>query len=364
MPPVSGLGKLDICMNKNLSSHQILLIGIASVLLLIMAFSFYLLKYPSAPFPFTIVRAPFTSTLLSTKQPDLKQPSSTPEPTRRTTYTPFATLLTAQAPSTFMPTSPITETITPLSSQMNTPTYTSVPGQYPAQIGTITVTQVTPGITPSPTNTVTITSGEYRVTGRVLQNGTPVVGATVEFKDDVAPRQSTTDQKGYYSFITMAPGTEYKLSFNQDDNPQLVPAAHVTSLAWIEGTLPTTANPIILPDLEISLKLEDVLFELQAPIDGATYSASAISSSNPIQFIWTLYNPGGSYHVELYSFFSDQPIWTSNQTGLTNSMWDGTLEAGSHITEGNYWWRVAVTRSAGNNVVLIFTQPLDILFSP
>jgi hypothetical protein len=107
-----------------------------------------------------------------------------------------------------------------------------------------------------------------------------------------------------------------------------------------------------------------MIFELQTPVDGATYSAAAISPYNPIQFTWSLYNQGGSYHVELSPNGRNDPIWTSSLLASTNIMWNGTLDDGSHISEGAYWWRVAVTKSLGNYVLDIFSQQFDILFNP
>lgn len=48
----------------------------------------------------------------------------------------------------------------------------------------------------------------------------------------------------------------------------------------------------------------------------------------------------------------------------TNMMWNGTLDDGTHISQGAYWWRVAATKSLGNYVQVIFTQQSDIQFTP
>jgi hypothetical protein len=350
-------------MLKNLSSQQILLIGIAAILLIIAAFAFYLLQNPSAVLPFSDITPTLIATLPATELPVQVQPTSTPSPTRQTSYTPFATLLTVQAPFTSAPADQITGTITLNPSLTSTPSPTKLPSQTNTPSAAHTAS-ATPTKTPIPTISMTLLPGEYGVTGRILQNGSPVVNAVVEFRDDVDQRQSATDQKGYYSFITLAPGTEFKLTFNQDDNAQLIPGAYITSLARIEGSLPINANPIQLPDLEVSIDLDDVLFEPQTPADGSTYAASLISQANRFQFVWSQYNPGGSYHVELYPFTSDVPIWTSNQTSSTNMRWNGILDDGTHITEGTYWWRVAASRVIGSYTEVIFTQSSDITFNP
>jgi len=346
-------------MIKNLTPNQLLLITMATVLLLLAAFSFYLLQNPSAPLPFAPQPATYTSTPLSPSPTNTTAPTSTNIPTRQTSYTPFATLSTPNPEST---------TENPLTS---VPSGTTPPGNLtgsatiiPSSTSPHTGTPASTTITPSPTITGTLTAGEYGVTGRVIKNGTPVANAVVEFQDDVAPRQSTTNSGGHYWFSTLAPGTTFSLTFNQGDNPQLTPASEIASLAWIEGTLPTGINTIDLPDFEISTYLNGMIFQLQTPVDGATYSAAAISSSNPIQFIWSLYNLGVSYHVELGPNASDQPIWTSSEAASNNLMWNGTLDDGTHISQGAYWWRVAATKSLGNYTLVVYTQQWDILFNP
>jgi hypothetical protein len=294
-------------------------------------------------------------------------PSSTSSPTRQTSYTPFASLLTPDLgtpsevpiPSETAVPGVTTSPSGPTSTATVKTTVTPAAGTYTA---TITPTSANP--TPSPTATETLSAGEYSVTGRVIQNGTPIPNVVVDFEDDVAPRSDTTDSGGHYSFITLAPGTTFSLTFNQGDNPHLTPTSEVASLARIEGNLPTGVNIIDLPDLEVSINLNRMIFELQTPIDGATFSAAAISPSNPIQFTWSLYNQGGSYHVELGPNGRNDPIWTSSQLASTSLMWNGTLDDGSHISEGAYWWRVAGTKSLGNYVLVIFTKRLDILFNP
>ena len=349
-------------MIKNLTSNQLLLIAMAAVLLLLAAFSFYLLQDPSAPLPFAPPPATNTSTPLSSSPTSTTAPTSTSIPTRQTSYTPFATLSTSTPE---LPSQASDQTLTAAPNGSTTPPGLAItPTVVPSGTSQFTVTPSSANITPSPMITGTLTAGEYGVTGRVIQNGTPIAHGVVEFQDDVAPRQASTNSGGHYWFITLAPGTTFTLTFNQGDNPRLTPASEIASLAWIQGTLPTGVNIIDLPDFEISVNLGGMNFELLTPVDGATYSAGAITSSNPIQFIWSLYSLGGSYHVELGPNGSNQPIWTSNQITSTNVMWDGSLDDDTHISQGAYWWRVAVTKSLGNYVLYLFTQRFDILFTP
>jgi len=351
-------------MIKNLTPNQILLIAMATALFLLSAFSFYLLQDLSAPLPFAPPPPTSTVTPRLPSSTSTSSPSYTSEPTRQTSYTPFAT------PGTTTPSTPEEEPGTPQSvtpgpsgtTSPRSPTNTSsfqTPSTSPP---TLTPTPATATVTP--TASQTLTAGEYGVTGRVIQNGTPVANAIVEFSDDDPSRQATTNPGGHYWFITLAPGTTFTLAFSQVDNPRLTPVPEIASLAWIEGTLPTGVDIIDLPDLEVSLNLDGVRFELQAPADGASYSAATISPSNPIQFIWTPYNLGESYYIVLGANGSEDALWISSDTTTTNLMWNGTLDDGSHISEGAYWWRVAVKNSLGNYKLIAFTQEWDLLFNP
>jgi hypothetical protein len=341
-------------MTKNLTPAQLLLIALAGILLLLAAFSLLLLQDSSAPLLFSQPPATLTATPPPSSQTMISTP--TPFPTRQTSYTPFATLL-APPESTISPaTSPGAPFHTPTPHRLATSTRTSTPPS--------TTRTITPTNSPSPAITTTLAPGEVGVTGRIVKNGTPVANAIVEFMDDVAPRVSSTNPSGSYWFVTLAPGAEFRLTFYQADNPQVTPAADITSLAWLDGYLPSNTNPVNLPDFELNLNLNGMLFELQLPIDSAEYSASMISSSHTIPFIWSLYSQGGSYHIELGLEDDDQPVWTSQQIASTNFPWDGTLDDGTHITAGTYWWRVAVTRSLGNYIQVVFTQPLEIIFIP
>jgi hypothetical protein len=347
-------------MDQKFTPQQLLLIVLATVLLFVAAFSFYLLQDPTAPLPFSVLPSP-TTAVLANVTTSMPASSSTPIPTRQTSYTPFATLLTL-TPQTGTQSGLLSETVAPGGSISPTN-----PGNtlHPSPSGTLlyTLTSTSPSITTSPTVTGTLAAGEHGVTGRILQNGTPVANVLVEFEDDTPVRQSSTDSSGHYWFTTLAPGTSFSITFNQTDNPSLTPSDQISSLAWFEGSLPTGVEVIDFPDFEISLYLNGMIFELQTPISDAAYSASTITSSNRVPFSWTLYNLGGSYHIELIDYATDELVWSSSQLALTSYMWDGTLNDGSHITEGTYYWRVAVTRSLGNYVVKIFSQEWYLIFN-
>ena len=340
-------------MIKNLTSNQLLLFGLAGVLLLIAAVSFYLLQDPSAPLPFAPPPVTSTSTPLPPSATSLPTATDTSVPTRQTSYTPFASTYT---PSTELPVTGVPTTPTPVLTPY-TPS-----GTTPAQLTrspTYTLSR-----TVTPTLTATLAPGETRVTGRILRNGIAQANVVVSFEDDIPARQSTTNPGGHYSFTTLAPGTTFVMTFMQSDNPQLTPTDEFPPLAWIEGSLPIQINPIDLPDFDISLIQNAMVFALQSPADGVIYSASAISSTNKIRFIWSLYGLGGSYHVEVGPQGSLEPVWSSDPIAISNTFWDGTLSDGIHIVAGSYWWQVAVTKSLGNYVEVIYTQPWDLVFTP
>lgn len=360
-------------MIKNLTSNQLLLIALAALLLLLAAFSFYLLQDPTAGLPF--IPPPATSsptspppTLTDTTLPTVQTP------TRQTSYTPQAAFRTPNpytpsqitpSPIASLPSSPrssITPTRTQQAVQTTTQSNPYPPPATPSPSATHPTATGSPTTTPSAT--ATLSQGEYGVTGRILQNGTPVPSVIVEFADDTAPRQSTTNPSGAYWFITLAPGTDYTLTFYQADNPTLKPPLEITSLAWLKGKLLSNDDIIELPDMEISINLSGNLFELLSPDDQASVSAAAISASNPIQFKWSSYDQNGTYHIKLGPDGSDTPVWSSPEKTDDNLMWNGTLDDGTHITQGTYWWRVAVTISLGNNTLVVYTQPFDLIFTP
>jgi hypothetical protein len=368
-------------MNKNFNLNQVLLIGIATVLLLLTAASFYLLQDPSAPLPFAISPTDTSASLLPSEvQPTSSSP--TPPPTRQTSYTPFASIGT--------PTSVTTTEVTPggttptrsasaiptqspsgLTPTPRQPTSTSraYPGPgtsspQPSIAPTNTASPTTTGSTAVPTITPTLTSGEHVVTGRILQNSTPVPNVVVSFTDDNPSRLSTTNSGGHYFFTTLAPGTSFTLQYTRADNPQIIPAAQVASLAWIVGTLPTGVNEIDLPDLDLSLNINGNLFELDTPVDGAAFSAAAIGPNNPLEFVWTSYEQGEYYFVELGLAGDDTPLWTSDTTAATDIMWNGTLESDDHVSEGAYWWHVGVKKTVGAFDMFIFTPNNDLIFNP
>jgi hypothetical protein len=344
-------------MSKYISPHQLLLFILATLLLLLAAFSFYLLQDPTAPLPFVPPPPSSTITPLPPSPSYTAEPSATSMPTRQTSYTPFA------SPA-------ITDSAAPTDGTLSPPTAVTEPGvtgtlsTVPGSTTTTSTIQPVATSSVSPTASQTLMTGEYLITGRAVQNGTPMANAVIEFSDDNPTRKSSTDPGGHYSFITLAPGTTFTLAFDQDNNPQLTPDPEIAPLAWIEGTLPTGVITIALPDLDVSLNIEGMVFRLVTPVDGAAFSAAVISQANPLQFIWAFYYLGDTYFVELGPNGSDEPAWISGNTTSTNMMWNGTLDDGSHISKGAYWWRVGVNKSLGIYKLIAFTPKWDLVFNP
>lgn len=365
-PNASLMRSWDSPMLKNLTMNQVLLIALATVLLLLAAASFYLLQDPSAPLPFAA--GPPTNTLppIPPSSTSTPSPSPTSLPTRQTSYTPFATPGTST--STLETTgvvsgTPVTGTLAPTSTASATQPAGTTP-LPPSLTLTGTTSPTQSGDTTTPTGTATLTTGEHAVTGRIVHNSTPVANVVVSFSDDDPERQVRTNSGGHFYFTTLAPGTNFFLQFTRAQNPQVTPIAEVASLAWIEGTLPTGVDVITLPDLEVSLNLGGMIFELETPSDGAAFSAASIGPNNPIQFNWTLFNQGESYFVELGAAGSDDPLWVSDDITVTNVMWNGTLDNGNHISAGSYWWRVGTSRPLGSYYFFVYTPNNDIIFNP
>ena len=352
---------------------QLLLIAIATIMLLLAAFSFYLLQDPSAPLPFAPPPATSTSTALPPTLTIITAPAAL-TPTRQTSYTPLAAFITPKVG---------TQAKFQIMSKIPMPSKTTSP-RAPTSTTTVASTDTTPGV---PTNTTTVMPTNTHAFTPIPRLPPPplpqlphepshlgrlvlLVGwfrmahlwqmwwSSLQMMSPT--RQATTIFGGHYWFITLAPGTNFTLTFNQSDNPRLTPTPEVASLAWIEGTLPTGVNIIDLPDFEVSINLNGIFFELQTPVGWNLLFCLSHQciQSNPIYLVTLL--PGRNLYVQLGPNGSDVPIWSSSQLASTNFMWNGTLDDGTHITQGTYWWRVSVTKSLGNYILVVFTQQFTI----
>jgi hypothetical protein len=356
---------------RNLSSPPLLLIGLAALIFLLAALGLFLLQAPSSARPEGAAASP--SAAATTGLP-LAAVSLPPTLTPRTSYTPFATRLTLPA-VTEAPVITISPTPSPGSgTASSTASAMPYPGPGTQVIPTASpTTALLPG-TPSPTVTITSTptsgptttlaAGETGISGRVVQNGTPLAGITVEFRDDQPARTAVTDSEGRYWFKTMAIGADFTLTFDQTANPQLTTSTPIAYIALMYGYLPAGSQVISLPDLEISLVLNGQTFEATSPADGAAYSAATITSANPVPFVWTAYNQADMYYVELTTAETDEILWGSENTTSTTVMFDGTLDDGTNISAGSYRWLVAASRPTGNYRLVVYTRPRSLLVNP
>lgn len=351
-------------MNARIFSPTILLllIGLLALIFLLAALGLFLLQAPPEQLPETSTASPSAA---STARPAGSATESQPSSTPRTSYTPFAnrltqTLNTTERPATKAPTMPATPTIT-LGS--GTPSPTSIPiTPYPGP-GT-----ALPSPTISSTSTVvptaTLSSGEFGVSGRVVQSGVPLAGITVEFRDDQPVRTAVTDAEGRYWFKSFAIGANFTLTFIQAANPQLSTSTQIASTALLYGYLPSGSQIITLPDLEVSLVVNGQIFEASTPLDGAAFNTTNITPANPIQFVWTTYSQADYYYVELTIPETDELIWSSENTTSTNTMFNGTLDDNTHITAGSYYWMVAASRPTGGYQLIAYTHPHTLIINP
>lgn len=360
-------------MKLHKTTAELLLIGLAALIFILAALALSLLKpAPAAP---PLAAAP-SATQPPATTPGAPVPART-QPTRvtpRTSYTPFATRLTliAEAQEEF------TTTVTPTAGPSLTPdprtpspTPTTAPAYPPGQSSPTIA--LLPG-TPSPTATLTSTptfsptstlaTGEYGISGRVTLNGAPVAGVSVTFRDDQPARSAVTDPQGRYWFTTYAIGVDFLLTFEQAANTQYTPSTPIAFTAGLSGYLPAASSVITLPDLEISLLISGLSFELTTPLNGATFSVPNITAANPIQFVWTTYNQAQEYYVELCQADNDVILWGSANTTSTNVMFDGILDDNTHIVAGSYTWYVAANRDLSGMTLTVFAQPRSLVVVP
>jgi hypothetical protein len=348
-------------------SSELLLIGLAAFIFLLAALGLFLLQDPLAPLPWA-ASATSSPTQPATATQPVAIGALPPTPTPRTSYTPFATRLTV-VPSTPSPTpgaSPTPDASAPASqTAAPTPTGTITPATpTPTFLPGTQAPTATNTITPTPAVSPTLAPGQLGISGRVVQNGAPVAGVSVSFRDDQPPRSFTTDSQGRYWFTTYAIGVDFLLAFEQSANTQFSSATPIASTALLYGYLPSGSTVITLPDLEISLVLNGQSFEPTTPLDGAAFSAANITSANPIQFVWTTYNQTEYYYVELSPSASDEILWGSENTTSTNAMFNGNLDDGTQISAGTYRWFVAANRTINNYSLVIYTQPRNLVINP
>jgi hypothetical protein len=364
-------------MNPHKTSNELLvLIGLIAFIFLLAALGLFMLSSPGRSSLLEASSSPGQVASGQTITPD--GAASTLTNTPRTSYTPFATRLTMipEAPTQAPPipgTSTITATPGTAFPGSATPAATTdpypLPGTQPVNATpTPTSANSTPSATPvytlTPGPSPTLAPGQTGISGRVLQNNAPLAGVIVSFQDDQPARTAVTDAQGRYWFTTLAIGVDFVLAFEQSANPQLASSTQIASTALMYGYLPTSGTVVNLPDLEISLMLNGQIFEPSSPVDGAVFSAANITTSNPIQLMWTTYPQVEYYYAELSRLGTDELLWGSENTTSTNVMFDGTLDDGTKITAGSYYWVVAADRLSGDYTLTIYSQLRDIVINP
>jgi hypothetical protein len=335
-----------------------LLVGILGVIIVLAGFGLFLAQEPAAPLPWLSPTPSATRTLLPPSPTITRTPAPTDTPTVIPTLPPRrqptgeTQIAPTIASASQTPGAESTGTQTPSTTQAPTVTQGSL---YPGPVTDTPVPQLTGTNTSEPTQLPTVTntfipqtatststqlpSGATLLQGRLLLNGAPVQNAIVDL-EGLDLLNATTDADGRYRFEVTGAPFNYNLVFSLEENPQLTPADQIATWAWLEGYLPAGATQVDLPDLEISLNRDSFFFQQVSPDEGAQFSASQISSGNPITFRWDRYSGALSYWVDIYLQGDDVAIWQSDLLSATTAYFDGTLDDGDPITEGQYWWNI------------------------
>ena len=351
-------------MTPHKTNPELLLIGLAALIFLIAALVLFLLQNPQAHLPWEVTPTARPTRLTATTQPAAIS-ANLPTPTPRTSYTPFATLLTVLPPTSSPTISPTPDASAPSQTAAPTPTGTITPATpTPTFLPGTPAPTATNTLTPIPAVSPTLAPGQLGISGRVILNGAPVAGLSVSFRDDQPPRSFVTDSQGRYWFTTYAIGVDFLLSFEQSANPQFTASTPFASTALLYGYLPSGTTMVTLPDLEISLVLNGLTFEPTTPLDGATFNSANITSANPIQFVWTTYNQAQYYYVELSPSTTDEILWGSENTTSTNTMFNGALDDGTQISAGTYHWFVAANRTVNDYSFVVYTPPRSLVINP
>jgi len=182
--------------------------------------------------------------------------------------------------------------------------------------------------------------------GRVLKNGSPVVGKKIEiFKNSNADNEMmvgrmTTNASGGYQF-TVDPGVEYELrGFGDTLNNELM------EWVWVER-VPAAQSAdfhaaVTLPDVDIWYG------GLLTPAPGTTFNCDQVSAANPIHFSWSAKTDATSYRVRLVQHGNwGHHYWDSPSSPATAVNFDGTTNSGAHIPAMQYDWLVGMRLSNG-----------------
>ena len=348
--------------------------GAGAGILLLAAIGLFLIQSPDSPLPWeeitptssdtAIPPSPTATETLVPTSTGTRRPtrtaallSDTPAPTSTKTApsspTPAATTALPSATHTAAAISTATATQAPPASSP-TPSETPLPP-------TVTDTPE-PAATTAPTATLSPTPMEepILVTGRVVDQDTPIAGVTITL-EGLTVLTTVTDANGAYQFQVDWVDEYFSVVFSLESNPQLSPSSNYVAWSWIEGLL---AGDIEIPDLEISAAPKGDLFEQTLPVDGSSYSAAQISFDTPITFEWADYPQAEQYWVDLGRQGEEDPVWGSLPVIDELVDFDGKLNNGAKISEGTYWWAVGTLRSAPGFRFMAYTQNWTLVITP
>ena len=117
-------------MTPHKTNSELLLIGLAALIFLLAALALFLLQDPQAPLPWEATATASPTRPAATTQP-VAIGAILPTPTPRTSYTPFATLLTVLPPTSSPTISPTPDASAPSQTAAPTPTGTITPPPPP-----------------------------------------------------------------------------------------------------------------------------------------------------------------------------------------------------------------------------------------
>jgi len=191
------------------------------------------------------------------------------------------------------------------------------------------------------------------VIGRLIKDGTPVTaGVTVKLEDQAYAivATATTGARGTYTFDNLtASGTGLDVLFAQEWNEQYG-VGEVVSWAWLGPLTISRGTTVALPDFEISL----LGFKQTSPPAGASFSASTISTQNPLVFEWAPYPAASAYWVDVTKGDNLVRVWQSSLVNTPRVAFDGTLGDESHITADTYWWGIGARKDVGGYQLTVY----------
>jgi hypothetical protein len=197
----------------------------------------------------------------------------------------------------------------------------------------------------------TATAAPGQISGRLLFNGAPANGVTLELEDQAfnTIAQTTAGADGSYNFSNLPASSQgYVVSFAQEWNDQYK-IDQVISWGGLGPVAVANGVVVQLPDFDISL----LGFGQTNPAPNAAFSAGAISGGNPITFEWSGYPQANAYWVDLAQEEGQAPLWTS-QAESTSLVFNGKLSNGEQIQPGEYWWGIGAHCQLGQYNLVVY----------